>query len=250
LTSLYADDTDCGDAPLTVSTDKAVDTKLALSGLAKRIVSGELSVNVNKKVTSLITQFPNADQTVLRLGAWIIVCKTIRDSKSISEPDKVKLYLSSVKELLPQPAPQLVDAPAAQLSRRLPTTADSKTRQPHGQKMSVASSAGEIDLLAVKTDEGSDGWALRYLPSSIPDRDLKDQYFVIVKSVKSEDEGKTAIAKLRHSFPKYDFALYAPYEGNPWWGIMMAAWVPKSDAQQVLKVAKTEVSPDSYIWHF
>lgn len=53
--SLRADDRDCGDAPLTVSTEKVTETKVALSGLAKLLGSGEVGVNVNRKTTSLIT---------------------------------------------------------------------------------------------------------------------------------------------------------------------------------------------------
>lgn len=241
-----ASDTTCGDAPPVVSTEKLVETKLALSGLPKiAAVNAEIGVKYGNKVTSLITQFPNADQTLIRYSAWVAVCKAVTAS-TLPTDQKVRAFLDAQRELLPKPAEELRNAPAIQRAR---TSGLVASPAHHPRTVPVQSAAGEIDLQPIDVNEGADGWALRYLPSS-PSESIKDPYFVIVQSPPTEEAGQKAIASLRSRFPQYDFALYGPYEGNKYWGIMMAAWVSRTDAQKVLAIAKSKVNPGAYLWHF
>jgi hypothetical protein len=71
--------------------------------------------------------------------------------------------------------------------------------------------------------------------------------FVIVGSAPDETSGKAAIEMLKLKHPQYDFALYAPYDGNTNYGIMMATWAPSDIAKKALAVART-INPKAYIW--
>ncbi|WP_175152994.1 hypothetical protein [Paraburkholderia ultramafica] len=243
-----AQDHDCGDAPTTVSTEKVADTKLGIEGIAAKLVGLKIGVSVKEKVDTVITQFPNADQVVLRYAAWTIVCKTIKQS-SATPTEKINQYLEAEKALDPKSVSptgiKIIDAPKAETERRV---SDSHAVPPKSERITVKTQVSNVDLVAIPPEEGAAGWALRYLPSS--PSDSAHQYFVIVKSVSDETSGKETIDKLRKKFPRYDFVLYDHFQGNPYMGIMMAAWVSLADAQQVLKIAKTEVSADSYIWTF
>jgi hypothetical protein len=74
-----------------------------------------------------------------------------------------------------------------------------------------------------------------------------NKHFVVVESANSEDVGKAAMQVLKSKHPQYDFVLYAPYDGNPNYGIMMASWASYDIAKKALAVAK-KINPSAFIW--
>ena len=72
--------------------------------------------------------------------------------------------------------------------------------------------------------------------------------FVIVASAGSAEEAFATVRRLKEKTPQFDFVAYAPYRGNPYYGIMMATWVPWSVAKQALADAREYVADDAYIW--
>jgi len=59
---------------------------------------------------------------------------------------------------------------------------------------------------------------------------------------------KTAIVSFESKAPEYDFALYEPYGDNPYYGVMMASWVPRDVALEALRLARRDVARDAYLW--
>lgn len=88
------------------------------------------------------------------------------------------------------------------------------------------------------------GW-LRDPPFYVTD---DNRYFVIVASPESEQEGLRKLDELKSTSPDYDFHLYPPYGANTHYAVMIASWVSRDLAYEVLGIAKRDVASDAYPW--
>jgi hypothetical protein len=75
-----------------------------------------------------------------------------------------------------------------------------------------------------------------------------NQYFVIVGSAITREEGLRLMNRLKSKTPQYDFALFEPYGTNPYYGVMMASWVSRDLAMEALGLARRYVARDAYLW--
>jgi hypothetical protein len=72
--------------------------------------------------------------------------------------------------------------------------------------------------------------------------------FVIVAAAGSSEDAFDTVRRLKAKAPQFDFVAYAPYQGNPNYGVMMATWVSWPVAQQALADARKYVAADAFIW--
>jgi hypothetical protein len=91
-------------------------------------------------------------------------------------------------------------------------------------------------------------WAEKYLRPVPTVVTTGNQYWVDVGSAKDEAAGKIYIAELKRKFPLCDFALYSPFGKNTVWNIVIASWVSKAEAEEIVVAAKNAINGTSFVW--
>jgi porin len=74
-----------------------------------------------------------------------------------------------------------------------------------------------------------------------------NSYWVVVAAAQTEADGESLIRSMKDRFPTYDFALYGPTKTQPLYGIMMATWVSRQEAMDILPKAQ-EINSNAFIW--
>jgi hypothetical protein len=76
---------------------------------------------------------------------------------------------------------------------------------------------------------------------------MQNDYWLVVGAAKSEDEGRQLLSYLKLQHPKYGFALFSPSTQGGLWGVMLATWISREEAQRLLPEA-LEINSHSFIW--
>jgi len=232
----------CPPVPKLEATTVSVDTKTALDAVGK--VLGKIGIDVNFRSTrdNILKDNPRADQVVIVLTMANAFCEMIWSDSALSGTEKAARFQAMMQDMLARAlGPRPVErTDAAKQSRR----------SGRNEPIVLASSDPSAMFLLAQNQSGfqlptvQTGF-LRDPPFYVND---SNKYFVIVGSARSHEAGVRLMNRLKSKAPQYDFALYAPYGDNPYYGVMMASWVPRDVALQALRLARRDVAADAYLW--
>jgi hypothetical protein len=232
----------CPAAPKLEASTTSVDTKTALDVVSKLV--GKVGIDINFRTTrdSILKDNPRADQMVIVLTMANTLCEMIWSDSALSGAEKAKHLHAMMQDMLTR---ALGPTPVAR------TDARQQSRRDGRRDLIVLASAdpSAIPLLAqneqsFELPEPQTGF-LRDPPFYVND---STKYFVIVGSARTREEGLRLMNQLKSKAPQYDFTLYAPYGDNPYYGVMMASWVPRDVALEALRLARRDVARDAYLW--
>ena len=256
--ALPASAQECGE-PAIVNTGKlSSDTHLALNFVKSLFGSVKGVEQLVKERDSIFAKFPDGQQGIIVYTMYINECNLIIKETTLTFKEKME-YLKQLDERLlsrvsgPQPVVSTKKGNQSFLPLRLPMLSSRYGTLRAGNK-SILVKVGEqpatppnpLGYRALSPSdfiENENEW-LRKQPFQVTDN---NKHFVIVESFGNENDGKAAIKILKEKHPKYDFTLYAPYDGNTNYGIMIATWASFGIAQKALAVAKT-INPTAFIW--
>jgi hypothetical protein len=232
----------CPPAPKLEASTTSVDTKTALDAVSK--VLGKVGIDINFRTTrdSILKDNPRADQVVIVLTMANTLCAMIWSDTALSGADKATRFQAMMQDMLSR---ALGPTPVAQ------TTAGKHSRRDGRKGLIGLASAGSSALLLVAQKEPDfelpkpQTGFLREPPFYVTDA---NKYFVIVGSARTREDGLRLMNRLKSKAPQHDFALYAPYGDNPYYGVMMASWVPRDVALEALQLARRDVAHDAYLW--
>ena len=231
---------ECVAPPPLSQSDLNNDTKASVSAVSKLLGGAELDNNLGTKLRNVFIEHPETMQYYVVLVTYYSGCTLIRDSKTLTDSQKLEEFDKLKSQVLPQfslPPAATTTAPA-----QPPTKPLGFTPRLHPNIVLVENNA------APQTDKTrAPTWAERYLRPVPFTFTVGNQYWVNVDYATSLAEGKAKLAKLKAANPSADFALYAPFGQNDKWNIVMASWVSKLEADQVLAAAKM-INPTSFIW--
>lgn len=232
----------CPPPPKLEASSTSVDTKTALD-LATKIL-GKIGIDANFKTTrdSIFKDNPRADQAAIVLTMANTLCEMIWSDTALSGGEKATRFQAMMQDML---------------SRALGPASIARTDAPKrswfegwGNKIVLAAADPlpmqlvELNEPAFKLPETQTGF-LRDPPFYVTDA---NKYFVIVGSAQSRQQGLSLMNRFKAKAPQYEFALYGPYGDNPYFGVMMASWVPRDVAAEALRLARRDVVPDAYLW--
>ena len=233
------DNPHCPPAPRLEASSTSIDTKTALDAVSK--VLAKLGLDINFKTTrdNILKDNPRADQMVIVLTMGNTFCQMIWSDPSLSGADKAAKFQAMTQEMMSR---VLGPVPVAR-------TDASKQSRFDGPDRPVASFFGRPSLKFVVANEGKlpepQTGFLRDAPFYVTDA---NKYFVIVGSARTREEGVRLMNKYKSKAPQYNFVLYEPYGDNPYFGVMMATWVPRDVAMEALRLARRDVVSDAYLW--
>jgi hypothetical protein len=232
----------CPPAPKLEASTTSVDTKTALDAVSK--ILGKVGIDINFRTTrdSVLKDNPRADQVVIVLTMANTLCEMIWSDSALSGADKATRFQAMMQDMLSR---ALGPTPVAR-------TDSGKQSWRDGRKglIVLASSDSSAPLLVAQKEPDFElpkpqtGF-LRDPPFYVNDA---NKYFVIVGSARTRQDGLRLMNQLKSKTPQYDFALYAPYGDNPYYGVMMASWVPRDVAAEALRLARRDVARDAYLW--
>ncbi len=232
----------CPQAPKLEASTTSVETKTALDAVGKLL--GKVGIDINFRTTrdSILKDNPRADQVVVVLTMANVLCEMIWSDSALSGAEKATRFQAMMQDMLSR---VLGPTPVAR------TDADKQSRRDGRKGLIVLASADPSAALLVAQNEPrfelpepQTGF-LRDPPFYVNDT---NKYFVIVGSAQTREAGLRLMRQLKLKAPQYDFALYAPYGNNPYYGVMMASWVPRDVALEALRLARRDVARDAYIW--
>ena len=232
----------CPPAPKLEASTTSVDTKAALDAVGK--VLGKVGIDVNFRTSrdSILKNNPRADQVVIVLTMANALCQMIWSDAALSGAEKATRFQAMMQDMLSR---ALGPTPVARTDARKEGRHDGR-----GGLIVLASSDPSATLVVAQNEpafalpEPQTGF-LRDPPFYVNDA---NKYFVIVGSARTREEGLRLMDQFKSKAPQYDFALYAPYGDNPYYGVMMASWVPHDVALEALRLARRDVARDAYLW--
>jgi hypothetical protein len=232
----------CPPAPKLEASTTSVATKTALDAVSKLV--GRIGIHIDVRTTrdSVLKDNPRADQAVIVLTMANTLCEMIWSDSTLSGAEKAARFQNMMRDMLSR---ALGPAPVARTDRHTQGRRDGQ-----GGLIVLASADPSALLLVAENEPGftlpepQTGF-LRDPPFYVND---SNKYFVIVGSARTREEGLRLMNRLKSKAPQYDFALYEPYGDNPYYGVMMASWVPHHVAMEALRLARRDVAHDAYLW--
>ena len=233
----------CPPAPKLEASTLSVDTKTALDAVSKLLGRVGLDINVRTTRDSVLKDNPRADQVVIVLTMANTLCVMIWSDSSLSGAEKATRFQSMMQDMLaralgPVPVARTGEPPQGWIDR------------PEGPIV-LASADPTASLVVaqhneptIKLPQPQTGF-LRDPPYYVNDF---NKYFVIVGSARTREEGLRLMNQLKAKAPQFDFAVYEPYGNNPYYGVMMASWVPRDVALEALRLARRDLAPDAFLW--
>lgn len=231
----------CPPPPTLEVSTTSLETNAAIDAVSKVLAKVGIDINFRSTRDSILKDNPRADQVIIVLTMANALCEMIWSDASLGGAEKAKRFQAMMEAMLSR---ALGPSPVARTD-----TGDVGLRdRPLGKiilasldtsALILAESEPQYDLPKPQTG------FLRERPFYVT---VANKYFVIVGSAKTREAGVELMNQLKAKAPQYDFVLYAPYGSNPYYGIMMASWVPKDVALKALKAAREDVVPDAYLW--
>jgi hypothetical protein len=238
---VFAQQNPCPAPPNLEASTTSLETSTALDAVSKVLAKVGIDINFRSTRDSIFRDNPSADQAIIVLTMANTLCEMIWSDPSLSGAEKATRFQSMMEGMLsralgPTPVARTDTGETGQLGRPL-------------RKIMLASLDTSALILAGNEPQfelpKSQTGFLRERPFYVT---IANKYFVIVGSAKSRETGINLMKRLKAKAPQYDFALYAPYGSNPYYGVMMATWVPKDVALEALEAARRDVVPDAYLW--
>jgi hypothetical protein len=212
------------------ASDKAldVDTSLGIGAIKKLFGEANITVNVRSKQVEVYSKYPKADQLVMNDNFAFMICTSLRDDKSLSESQRTESLLRLRREIF---------APAVAIPQ-LPTPA-------HPKPPTKALTSAKTKVW-VGSDQEYRTAFLKQPPSVITD---ENSFFVIAGSPQTEKDTDMQYKDKVAAHPNIDFSIYAPYDSNTYYSLMMGTWLSESEANRVIQIAtQLGLQPKPYLW--
>ena len=230
------------------------DTQNCLSQLEASFPSYDLDTNLESERNYIIMENSRADQPVVIGVFFFKYCELVKEPRWNLTSDSQRQHLELARKKLYNQvpfAPPVIDSrtlthflsdPQMQFVTSFGYE-DSQVQYANLRNIDEGISVQPVDHHVDEPDKSVN--YLREVPFVVTDA---NKNFVMVSSVKSEQDALKEVKRLKRKAPQFDFVAYAPYRGNPNFAIMMATWVSDSVAKAALEDAKTFVNTDSIIW--
>lgn len=114
------------------------------------------------------------------------------------------------------------------------------------QQSSRLKSSTEVKTFSIPRAEGVNAFWQGLLGTA-----PKNIYYVIVGSHLKYEDAKKQADQINSKFSQYSAEVYAPYGGNPNYGVVIGANLPKSEAATLRSAAiQSGLPKDTYLWTF
>jgi len=234
----------CPPLPARGSIQISAATKAALGSVTKLIGQGGVSADLHKiGLHVLKDEYPDADEFIIVKTMVHVYCEMVWSDSHLSDTQKSSQVQQAEQELS-----RPVQGPTA-VAR---TGSTIKRSQNSGLGSLVLVSAAGTSTYFVLSQNNSPLDLTKPQTEFLRDPPVfinnSNKYFVIVGSAPTKEDGISLMNRLKNKAPTYDFELYAPYDGNSYYGVMMATWTPYDVAKEALQLARRFVAPDAFIW--
>src|SRR2546425_2262270 len=232
----------CPPAPKLEASTTSVFTKIAVDAFSKVLAKVGINIDVRTTRDSVLKDNPRANQILTVLTMANTYCQMLWSDSTLSGADKAALFENMMRDILQR---ALGPVPVARTDGHTQGWRDGQ-----GGLIVLASADASARLLVVQNEPGfklpePQTGLLRDPPFYVNDF---NKYFVIVGASQTREEGLRLMNRFKSKASQYNFALYEPYGDNPYYGVMMASWVPRDVAMKALRLARRHVAPDAYLW--